>query len=323
MAGSIKLIKRRIRSISSTAKLTRAMQMIATASMRKAVDQSHAAMPFAAETVNFLHRFAHAFRQNDSRHPYITPSAHLEKVLAVVITSNRGLCGSYHSNLEKKLRQVVTHPEVLLTYPLDQATEEQKQHPPQVDFEWIVVGRKGERMIKKLHQPIIASFNKLNENVDLKELDAVFNLIREQFDTGRFQKVIVFYTEHINSLKQVPTVGQLLPISEQEVRRVLDEWELNFRDFIRRDTNDVQYVIEPNQDELLAMISMLLIKMLLHYFVLESKAAVESARMIAMKNASDAATEMEGVLTLAYNQLRQGKITNEIAEISAGSAALE
>jgi len=322
MAGSIKLIKRRIKSIASTAKLTRAMQMIATASMRKAVQQSREAQPFAAETVRFLRRFSEYIKQTDLRHPLLQEQK-LENVLGVVITSNRGLCGSYHSQLEKKIRSVVNSPAFLITYPLDEATSEQLAAKIHVNFEWIVVGRKGEKMIRKLNQPIIASFNKLNENVDLAELNAVYKVILEAFESGKYQKVIIFYTEHINSLKQVASVGQLLPISLEQVQRVLDEWELNFKDFKSDVSAPVDYVIEPGEPQVIETINLLLLKSLLYYFVLESKASVESARMIAMKNASDAALEMQQVLTLAYNQLRQGKITNEIAEISAGRAALE
>lgn len=322
MAGSIKLIKRRIRSIASTAKLTKAMQMIATASMRKAVEQSRLAMPFATETINFLQHFASYIEKNNIEHPYLQQKE-LKTVLGVVITSNRGLCGSYHSSLEKKIRQVVNNPAVVITYPLDEATQEQIDSKPDINFEWLVVGRKGERMIRKLNQPIIASFNKLNENVDLAELNSVFNLIVDAYNSGKYQKVIVFYTEHVNSLKQVPSVGQLLPISRPQVQQVADDWALNFKDFAPNTLATTDYCIEPGLSSLMDTISLLLLKSLLYYFVLESKAAVESARMIAMKNASDAAFEMEQVLTLAYNQLRQSKITNEIAEISAGRAALE
>ncbi len=322
MAGSIKLIKRRIRSISSTAKLTRAMQMIATASMRKAVLQSHAARPFAAATINFLNRFSTYIAANKIDHPYLRELP-LENVLGVVITSNRGLCGNYHSALEKKIRSVVQNPAFLITYPLDEATKEQAANPPQVNFEWIVVGRKGEKMIRKLNQPIVASFNKLNENVDLKELNIVYNLIREAYDSGKYQKVIIFYTEHINSLRQVPSVGQLLPISHSQIQRIADEWEINFKDFTTSHIAVGDYEIEPGAGAVIDSISLLLLKTLLYYCVLESKASVESARMIAMKNATDAASEMGQILTLAYNQMRQGKITNEIAEISAGRAALE
>ena len=140
MAGSIKLIKRRIKSIASTAKLTRAMQMIATAAMRKAVTQSRAAQPFASETITFLNRFAGYITQNKINHPYLVEQP-LQTVLGVVITSNRGLCGNYHSALEKKVRSVVNNPAFLITYPLDEATKEQLTEQPKVNFEWIVAGR--------------------------------------------------------------------------------------------------------------------------------------------------------------------------------------
>jgi F-type H+-transporting ATPase subunit gamma len=242
--------------------------------------------------------------------------------LGVVITSNRGLCGSFHSQLEKKIRQVTDNPASLLAYPLDAATAAERRAAGEIDFEWIVVGRKGEKMIRRLNQPILASFNKLNENVDTGELNVVFKVIREAFDAGKFQKVVIFYTQYINSMHQVPVVGQLLPIAQEEIQRLTDQWAEYMPNFAQSDTNKVNYLIEPNREALIDVIFQLLLKSLLYYYVLESKASVESARMLAMKNATDAAMEMRGLLTLAYNQLRQSKITNEIAEISAGRAAL-
>ncbi len=298
------------------------MQMIATASMRKAVQQSREAQPFAMETIRFLKRFSEYIKHADLHHPLLHEED-IKNVLGVVITSNRGLCGSYHSQLEKKIRSVVNNPAYLITYPLDEATQEQLNREISVNFEWIVVGRKGEKMIRKLDQPIIASFNKLNENVDLAELNAVYRVILDAFQSGKYQKVVIFYTEHVNSLKQVASVGQLLPISLPQVQQVIDDWELNFKDFEAPPEVTADYEVEPGEPEVIETISLLLLKSLLYYFVLESKASVESARMIAMKSASDAALEMQQVLTLTYNQLRQGKITNEIAEISAGRAALE
>ena len=322
MAGSIKLIKRRIRSIASTAKLTKAMQMIAAANMRKAVYQTRLAKPFATESITFLNRFSRYIAQNKLSHPYLEEKP-LQRVLGVVITSNRGLCGNYHSQLEKKILQVVNNPATLIEYPLDTVGPQGAKHQGQIEFEWLVLGRKGERIIRRLDQPIITSFTTLNEKVDEKELGVVYQMIKDAFDSGKYQKVIVFYTQHINSLRQEPSVGQLLPISTQEIQRVVDSWQINFNDFTPRSTTHTNYLIEPGRGALLDTISLLLLKTLLYYFVLESKASVESARMMAMKNASDSATEMGQLLTLAYNQLRQSKITNEIAEISAGRAALE
>ncbi len=322
MAGSIKLIKRRIRSVKNTAKLTKAMQMIATVNMRKAVNQSHLARPFAAETISFLSTFSHFIKKNQIVHPFVQEKP-LKKVLGVVITSNRGLCGSFHTQLEKKIRQVISKPEILIRYPFDQLNSEDKRSHIEVDFEWLVMGKKGEKMIRRLDQPIIASFNQLNEDVKHSELNAIFKVIKEAFYSGKYQKVVIFYTQYINTLKQVPMMRQVLPLSEQEIQRISDEWEVNLDNFAPKTKQKTNYMIEPGRTELVEVIFLLLIKMILYYAVLESKASVESARMFAMKNATDAANDMGEILTLTYNQLRQSKITQEIAEISAGRAALE
>ncbi len=323
MAGSIKLIKRRLRSIDSTAKLTKAMQMIATVNMRKAVSQARLATPFASETIGFLTRFAKFIEKNKVTHPLLQEQP-VNRVLALVVTSNRGLCGSFHTQLEKKIRQLVAQPEQLLHYPFDEINPQDKNIHPKIEFDWIVVGRKGEKMVRHLNQPIIASFSRLNEDVDHHELSAIVNLVKTEFASGKYQKVVIFYTQYVNTLRQVPLMRQLLPISRREIRRISDSFAENSPLFTTASPDqDLDYLIEPNQDELLANIFLLIVKMIIYHAVIESKASVESARMLAMKNATDAASEMKDILTLTYNQLRQSKITQEIAEISAGRAALE
>lgn len=329
MTGSIKLIKRRIKSIESTRKLTKAMQMIAAVNMRKSVSQTQAAQPFVMETLSLLDHFAQYIEKENFSHPYLMEKP-LKKVLGVVITSNRGLCGSFHSQLEKKIKEIVKEPRVLLTYPFDEISQEEKETTAKIDFEWLVIGKKGERMVKKLNQNIIACFSQLNEKLDTNELDVIFKMIVDEFATGKYQKVVIFYTRYINVLSQKPTMRQLLPISTAEVARVVDEWNQmqkdeahKFKQEKRETKKTIDFLVEPNYRLLIATLFRLLLKTTLYHCVLTSKASVESARMMAMKNATDAAGEMNEILHLTYNQLRQSKITNEIAEISAGRAALE
>lgn len=318
MANSIKQLKRRLRSIASTAKLTRAMQMIATVKMRQAVGQSRQAIPFANETVTFLTRFAHYIRQNPMNHPYLNDNQPTKKVLGVVFAANRGMCGSFHSLLEKKIRQVVDNPAEFIT-----TENKNKSGNSPIEFSWIVIGKKGEQMVRRLQHPVIASFTKVSDRIEMSELDALFKTIKDTFDTGAYQKVLIFYTEYISTSKQIPMMRQLLPISQEEVDKLVNDWQLNLNSFEPRDTNKTNYLIEPNRPRLIEMISLLLLKMILYHALVQTKASVESARMMAMKNATDAAEEMKEVLNLVYNQLRQSKITSEIAEISAGRAALE
>lgn len=322
MAGSIKHIKRRLKSVSSTAKLTRAMQMIATVKMRQAVQQSRHAVPFASETVTFLTRFAHYMTQNPMNHPYLNHHQEVKKVLGVVFAANRGMCGSFHSLLEKKIGQVVREPARILHHPFDSSAYA-KVKVSQLDYDWVVIGKKGEQIIRRLGHRVIASFTKVSDSITASELDALFKTIKDAFDTLEYQKVVIFYTEYVSTLKQVPMLRQLLPISQEEVKRIADDWKLNLHTFEPRDTNKTNYLIEPNRLQLVEMISLLLLKMTLYHALVQTKASVESARMMAMKNATDAANEMHQVLNLVYNQLRQSKITSEIAEISAGRAALE
>ncbi|MDO5561816.1 MAG: ATP synthase F1 subunit gamma [bacterium] len=323
MAGSIKLLKRRIKSIESTRKLTKAMQMIAAVNMRKAVTSTQAAQPFALQTVYLLDHFSKYLSSQQISHPYVQEKP-LQHVLGVVITSNRGLCGSFHSQLEKKVRSIVQEPRVLLKYPFDEMTAEEKKQATAIDFSWIVIGKKGERMVKKLNQPIVASFNQLNEKVESNELDVIFKMIEDEFATGKYQKVIIFYTRYQSAMLQQPVMRQLLPIVPQEVQRTIDEWQIkDSAEKMNEARARIDFLVEPDDQTLMTTVFKLLLKTILYHAVLTSKASVESARMMAMKNATDAASEMGEILLLNYNQLRQSKITNEIAEISAGRAALE
>lgn len=324
MAGSIKLIKRRIKSIASTAKMTRAMQMIATVGMRKAVNQEREAVPFAAETIHFLNHFAAYADKHHLDTPYLQNKP-VERVLAVVVASNRGLCGSFHAQLEKEIRQFINEPARLINYPFDSATAAEKKMNFHPEFDWIILGKKGENIIKHLgQQNIVASYTQLSENVDHQELKSVFQLIQTEYLSGKYQRVIIFYTQYVNTLKQVPLMRQILPISLPEIHRLSDSWASNVKNYqAETATPDFNYTIEPSITALLDNIVLLLIRTMIYHCLLESKASVESARMLAMKNATDAASDIKDELTLAYNQLRQSKITNEIAEISAGSAALE
>jgi F-type H+-transporting ATPase subunit gamma len=303
-------------------KMTKAMQMIASVKMRQAVSASLQAAPFAEETATFLMRFAKYLGKNSAQHIYLTDNKEtLKNVLGVVIASNRGLCGNFHSQIEKKIHQVIKQPEALLNYPFDEVDSIEKDKEVDVNFEWIVVGRKGEQIVRRLNQPIVASFSHLSDKVDQAELDAVYKIVKDSFDSLKYQKVVIFYTHYINSFKQVPIIRQILPINQEEIERLIKDWGLNYHPEAEDEKAD--YLIEPNQSALIEVMSLLLLKSIIYYAVLQSKASVESARMMAMKNATDAATEMGQVLNLVYNQLRQSKITGEIAEISAGRAALE
>ncbi len=154
-------------------------------------------------------------------------------------------------------------------------------------------------------------------------------MIEDEFATGKYQKVVIFFTRYLSTMVQKPVMRQLLPISRDEVARVMDEWNQmqtqQESKIVRENLPEkrVKFEVEPDDAALMSAVFKLLLKTTLHHCVLTSKASVESARMLAMKNATDAAGEMKEVLTLNYNQLRQSKITNEIAEISAGRAALE
>ena len=297
--ASVRDIRRRIKGVKATGKITRAMEMISAVKMRKAVAQVMAIRPYAESVIEMLHQLA--VLQKFEQHLLLTERL-VKKQLYVVISSNRGLCGGFNSQIVKKLRQTLKE---------DEGRESV----------FITIGKKADASVRRMNGEIIASFSDILGTPNVLLMRPVAKIMIEEFEKGRIDRVVMIYTDFKSMLSQEVKVRALLPVTERDVHKALHE--MGHADTVKERKLVAEYVIEPSPKKVLWKMIPRLIEMELYHAVLENNASQESARMMAMRNATDAAKEMVGDLTLAYNQIRQGKITQEIAELSAGMAAVQ
>lgn len=286
------------------------MELVAASKMKRAVANTLASRLYAKYSWELLQYLAKT--PADNLHPLfrntnleVKPqnalggSTSKSKILMVVITSNRGLCGAYNAQV---MRAVISY---------------LKENPEkQIDF--ITVGRKGEAMLRRLGKNIIASFTENSESVIMSEVMPIANFVVEEFLKSNYNQTLFVYTDFVSALSQNALIRQLLPISPDDIKKLAEE---NLEAKLPSET-PTDYVFEPNYDILVANMVGKIAKMQVYQMFLESSASEQSSRMVAMKNASEAAGEMIDELTLAFNKARQASITQEISEISAGVASV-
>lgn len=292
-------ILRRIRGAKSIGKITRAMQMISAVKMRKAIARVMAIRPYAEATLGVLAQLSEAVRDE---HPLLADRP-VKKELYVVVTSNRGLCGAFNAQVLKKLRQTL-------------AEDAFSKHV------FITLGKKGDMAVRRLEGRIIASFPEVVESPSALAMRPVAQVILDEFVSGRVDRVVMVYTDFVSVMTQTVKVRALLPVALKDSKKALNEMNGEGRIEEEQRSLSAEYLIEPSPASVLDRMIPRLLEAELYHAVLESSASEESARMLAMQNATDASKEMVSDYTLTYNQLRQQKITQEIAELSAGMAAV-
>jgi F-type H+-transporting ATPase subunit gamma len=310
-----KEISRRIKSISNTKKITKAMEMVAAAKMRKATEAVLRTRTYANlswETILHLANLSQS--RSEALHELLAPRKITKKVAVILITSNRGLCGGFNTLIINKVKESI------------------KKHNLPTDL--ILVGKKGALMHYQGYN-IAAEFPKADLVAGVSETNPIAKMAVADFLAGKYDKVFLAYTDFVSVVKQIPRVKQLLPINmgeEDEYLGVVGSDEavgtkkgytedkskkhLHPAEFV------YEYTFEPSPNEVLDRIIPKLIEVQLYQALLESNAAEHSARMTSMHQATEAAADMVGELTLFYNKARQASITAEIAEISAGANAL-
>jgi F-type H+-transporting ATPase subunit gamma len=304
--ASARDIRRRIKGVKSTGKITRAMEMISAVKMRKAVQAVLAIRPYAESAIGLLRRLKIAV--GSEKHPLLTVRP-IKKELYVIITSNRGLCGAFNAQIAKKVRQA-----------LKEDADREKC--------FITIGKKGDASVRRSGGDIIASFLDVLGAPNAETMRPIARVIMDEFASGRVDRVVMIYTDYVSVMLQQVKVRALLPVRLEDTEKAMHEMhseeETRNKKQETREENKIpaEYAIEPSPETVLDRMVPRLIEMELYHAILESNASQEAARMMAMRNATDAAKEMAGDLTLAYNQLRQQKITQEIAELSAGMAAV-
>jgi F-type H+-transporting ATPase subunit gamma len=290
-------IRRRIKSVGSTQKITKAMELVAASKMRRAVQQALATRAYAQAAWDVLTNVSVATDRD--LHPLLTERP-VERVALIVVTSDRGLAGGLNTNVVR------------------QALEAIRAAGKPVDV--IALGNKGADGLRRAGVRMVAAFPNPHVNPTIADLAPIVKIAVDDFTKATYDKVLVAYTDFVSTLNQKARVRQVLPIRKQELQEVLDDVSPDLgtaKPFIN------PYLFEPSPDEVLEKMLRNLVESQVYQVVLESLASEHAARMVAMRNANEAAEELIEDLNLTYNQARQAGITREIAEISAGRAALE
>lgn len=323
MAVSTKLIKRRLKSIGNTKKITKAMEMIAAVKMRKAVDAALRTRAYAKLTQDLLN---HLSRLEEPDCPLLETRP-VKKILLIMVSSNRGLCGSFNANIFKKTAGLIKDVKNISKH----RTINGEEIPPseKVEVEVLGLGRKSALFAKKNNLKLISVFDKLSEVPIFDESLSISKTAIKEFVNKSYDKVLVAYTDFKSSLFQEPKLRQLLPVSSRELEKMLTDLGKNEsgKNLKIAEENEEfgleTYLFEPSVEDIINEVLPKLVEIQLYQSMLESAASEHSARMVAMKNASEAAEEMIFELNLNYNKARQAGITQEIAEISGGAAAFK
>ncbi len=296
--ANLRDIRRRIKSVKNTAQITRAMQLVAAAKMKKAQDQALAGREYAAHLTQVLFDIRQNFTEES--HPFLV---HRDggRELVLVISTDKGLCGALNTNLAKAIK-AHTSP----------------------DAHFVTVGRKLRTLCEKLGKKVIADFT-VRDPVPFSQTRPIAKFISQQFLDGNYDKVSIAFTSFVNTMRQESEVVTLLPIQghregeEQAFESIGSGFsvEEHIKDAFR------DYTFEPNASEVLAAILPLYINYEVFQAHVESRASEHSARMVAMKSATDNANKFIKELTLEYNKLRQGAITAELLEITTAMKAME
>lgn len=300
MPLATKEIKRRLRSIANTKKITKAMELVAAAKMRKAVQSVLATRAYSNAAWQIVKDLS--ARTDPAHHPLLQKKDKIKSIGVVLMTSNRGLCGGFN-------REIV---ETVADYLKDKAG---------AAVEVSLVGKRGRDIMYRHDHKVVAEFTKADVAASITEVTALAKLIIGDYLSGKYDKVVMAYTDYESAVKQRPRIRKLLPIEQEDD-------ELGFADKAKKQAEadkgqrDYEYLFEPSPDAVLDQMLYRLIELQIYQALLESNASEHSARMIAMRNASEAASDMIDDLTLTFNQARQQAITSELADISAGTAAV-
>ena len=287
MAGS-KEIKTKIKSVQNTRKITKAMEMVAASKMRKAQERTRAARPYAEKIRNVAAHLSHA--NPEYRHPYLVTRDSVKKVGIIVVTADKGLCGGLNTNV--------------LRMALAKMREWESQGE---SFEVCCIGNKGLGFMQRLGANVVSHVVGLGDKPHMEKLIGALKVMLDGYTEDRFDRLEIFYTRFVNTMKQEPVMEQLLPLSGEKLGAPEGSWD---------------YIYEPDAKTVLDQTLTRYIEALIYQSVTENMASEQSARMVAMKAASDNAGSVIDELTLIYNKSRQAAITKELSEIVAGAAAV-
>ena len=290
--ASLKEIRAKVASIKSTQKITRAMQMVAASKMRRAQERMQLGRPYADSMRRVVSHLVKA--SPDYKHPYLVSRA-VNRVGYIVVSSDRGLAGGLNINLFKKLMQHV-----------------KQQKSQSVETRFAVIGQKGVSFFKTFGGTVIAAETHYGDNPSFEQLSVPVQVMLDAYNRGEIDEIYMVYNKFVNAMTQNPSVQRLLPIAaESLVDETMENREYSW-----------DYIYEPTTKELLDGLMGRYVESIVYQGVVETIASEQSARMVAMKAATDNAGNLINELQLVYNKLRQAAITREISEIVGGAAAV-
>jgi len=283
-----KEIRVKIKSVQNTRKITKAMEMVSASKMRKAQERMRHARPYAEKIRNVAAHISHA--NPEYKHPALVDRDTVKRLGIIVVTTDKGLCGALNTNL---LRMVLT-----------QYKEWQAQGE---EIEVCALGNKGLGFMQRLGAKVVSQATQLGDRAQLEKLIGPVKVMMDGFLSGHTDRVMLAYNRFVNTMKQEPVIEQLLPLSGERLGAPETAWD---------------YIYEPEARVVLDHVLRRYIEVIILQALAENMASEQSARMVAMKAASDNARDLIDELTLIYNKNRQAAITKELSEIVGGAAAV-
>jgi F-type H+-transporting ATPase subunit gamma len=287
MAGA-KEIRTKIKSVQNTQKITKAMEMVAASKMRKAQDRMRASRPYAEKMRDVLSHLAQA--HCEYRHPYLQDREEVKRVGYIVVSTDRGLCGGLNTNMFKAA--------------INQMSD---WHDKNVEIDICAIGKKAATFFSRYQGNIISQTADLGDQPSQEELIGTVKVMLDAYDEGKIDRLFLVSNEFVNTMTQTPMVQQLIPATGEVDTELDHHWD---------------YIYEPDTKPIIDALMMRFIESQVYRGVVENIACEMSARMIAMKSATDNASDIIKELQTIYNKARQASITQEISEIVAGAAAV-
>ncbi len=284
--ASAKEIRGQIKAIQNTAKITKAMEMVAASKMRKAQDRVVSARAYAEGIAQVVSNLMQA--HPEYKHPFVTERAEIKKVGLIMITTDKGLCGGLNTNALK----------VALKFMKAQKAE----------VEVLTIGRRAGSFMRRVGAKVVGTKENVPDTPEVSDIIGVVSVAMDRYIKGELDEVHLIFSEFVNTMTQTPTATRLLPCPVSEVKKHASYWD---------------YLYEPDSKEVMDGLLHRYVESLVYHGVLENKACEQSARMVAMKAATDNAKEIVKDLSITYNKARQAAITQELAEICAGAAAAQ
>ncbi|WP_018989298.1 F0F1 ATP synthase subunit gamma [Aromatoleum toluclasticum] len=288
--ASGKEIRTKIKSVQNTRKITKAMEMVAASKMRKAQDRMRAARPYAEKIRRLAANLSQA-NVTDYKHPFLVQKAQVKRVGLILVTTDKGLCGGLNTNIQRVALNAMKE------WSASGAS----------DIRACCIGNKGFGFMQRMGANVVSHVVQMGDTPHLEKMIGPVKVMLDAFQNGELDAVYIAYTRFINTMKQEPVLEQLLPLSGEQLGTPESSWD---------------YLYEPDPQVVIDEMLVRYVEALVYQAVAENMASEQSARMVAMKAASDNAKTVIGDLQLVYNKTRQAAITKELSEIVGGAAAV-